>query len=60
VIGGLVSSTLLTLIVLPTLYYLIEGRRERRDLRRARRGGPVAAVPEEPLVAPSRPAVPAR
>ncbi|HQJ35608.1 MAG TPA: efflux RND transporter permease subunit, partial [Rhodoglobus sp.] len=31
VIGGLVSSTILTLIVLPTLYYLVEGRKERRD-----------------------------
>ncbi|HET6825323.1 MAG TPA: efflux RND transporter permease subunit, partial [Amnibacterium sp.] len=60
VIGGLVSSTLLTLIVLPTLYYLIEGRRERRDVRRARRGGQVTAVPEEPLAPPSRPAVPVR
>ena len=30
VIGGLVSSTLLTLIVLPSLYYLVEGSRERR------------------------------
>ena len=31
VIGGLISSTVLTLVVLPTLYYLIEGARERRD-----------------------------
>ncbi len=38
VIGGLVSSTVLTLIVLPTLYFLVEGRRERRDERRERRG----------------------
>ena len=30
VIGGLVSSTLLTLIVLPTLYYVVEGARERK------------------------------
>ncbi|GAA2076887.1 efflux RND transporter permease subunit [Pseudolysinimonas kribbensis] len=30
VIGGLVSSTLLTLIVLPSLYVLVEGARERR------------------------------
>ena len=36
-IGGLISSTVLTLLVLPTLYYLVEGRRERRDERRARR-----------------------
>ena len=37
VIGGLVSSTLLTLVVLPVLYYLVEGTRERRALRRADR-----------------------
>jgi len=37
VIGGLVSSTLLTLIVLPVLYYLVEGATERRgDRHRAR------------------------
>ena len=35
VIGGLVSSTLLTLIVLPVLYYLVEGAKERRTDRRA-------------------------
>ncbi|GAA4372518.1 efflux RND transporter permease subunit [Agromyces bauzanensis] len=35
VIGGLVSSTALTLIVLPVLYNLVEGARERRALRRA-------------------------
>jgi HAE1 family hydrophobic/amphiphilic exporter-1 len=34
VIGGLVSSTLLTLIVLPVLYFLVEGGRERRAVRR--------------------------
>lgn len=34
VIGGLVSSTLLTLVVLPTLYYLVEGAKERRADRR--------------------------
>ncbi|MDX2377490.1 efflux RND transporter permease subunit [Microbacterium sp. LRZ72] len=34
VIGGLVSSTVLTLIVLPTLYNLVEGARERRAARR--------------------------
>ena len=36
VIGGLVSSTLLTLVVLPSLYYLVEGRKERKAERRAR------------------------
>ena len=35
VIGGLVSSTVLTLIVLPVLYLLVEGTRERRAARRA-------------------------
>lgn len=59
VIGGLVSSTLLTLVVLPVLYYLVEGAKERREDRkaagtdrksrraankRARNGGPVVAV----------------
>ncbi|MHA7262717.1 efflux RND transporter permease subunit [Arthrobacter sp. TMN-37] len=35
VIGGLVSSTALTLILVPVLYRLIEGRRELRARRRA-------------------------
>jgi multidrug efflux pump subunit AcrB len=35
VIGGLVSSTVLTLVVLPVLYLVVEGGRERRRLRRA-------------------------
>ena len=35
VIGGLVSSTLLTLVVLPSLYYLVEGAKERRLDRKA-------------------------
>jgi HAE1 family hydrophobic/amphiphilic exporter-1 len=39
VIGGLVSSTLLTLVVLPTLYNLVEGARDRRRARKARRSG---------------------
>ncbi|MGO2050589.1 MAG: efflux RND transporter permease subunit, partial [Microbacterium sp.] len=39
VIGGLISSTVLTLVVLPTLYNLVEGARERR---RARKAGPDA------------------
>ncbi|ARJ06277.1 hypothetical protein GCM10010988_14960 [Cnuibacter physcomitrellae] len=37
VIGGLVSSTVLTLIVLPVLYNLYEGGRERRARRREER-----------------------
>lgn len=30
VIGGLISATLLTLLVVPVLYYIVEGRSERR------------------------------
>ena len=41
VIGGLVSSTALTLIVLPVLYNLVEGARERRALRRREAAQPV-------------------
>ena len=40
VIGGLVSSTVLTLLVLPTLYNLVEGARERREARRPRAAAP--------------------
>jgi HAE1 family hydrophobic/amphiphilic exporter-1 len=34
VIGGLVSSTLLTLVVLPVIYYVVEAPRERRHQRK--------------------------
>ncbi|RZT60872.1 HAE1 family hydrophobic/amphiphilic exporter-1 [Microcella alkaliphila] len=44
VIGGLVSSTLLTLVVLPALYWLVEGARERRDEKRAAREAAVLAA----------------
>ncbi|MBG6223535.1 HAE1 family hydrophobic/amphiphilic exporter-1 [Arthrobacter sp. CAN_A2] len=37
VIGGLVSSTALTLVLVPVLYRLVEGRREQRALRRDER-----------------------
>ena len=36
VIGGLVSSTALTLILVPVLYRLVEGSREKREQRRRR------------------------
>lgn len=37
VIGGLFSSTLLTLILVPTLYWLVEGRKDRKQMRLERR-----------------------
>jgi HAE1 family hydrophobic/amphiphilic exporter-1 len=33
VIGGLFSSTVLTLVIVPVLYWLVEGRKERKALR---------------------------
>ncbi|HKT55581.1 MAG TPA: efflux RND transporter permease subunit [Microbacterium sp.] len=46
VIGGLVSSTVLTLLVLPTLYNLVEGAKERRRDRRAAKRARVEAAAE--------------
>jgi len=44
VIGGLISSTVLTLIVLPVLYNLVEGGREKRAAKRqAKRAAKAAA-----------------
>jgi HAE1 family hydrophobic/amphiphilic exporter-1 len=44
VIGGLISSTVLTLVVLPSLYSLVEGRKERRDAKRAAKAGEAEPV----------------
>ncbi|MET7392683.1 efflux RND transporter permease subunit [Dactylosporangium sp. NPDC005572] len=45
VIGGLISSTLLTLVLVPTLYSMVEGRKERRRLKKAgRHASPVTAT----------------
>ena len=46
VIGGLVSSTALTLIVLPVLYNVVEGARERRKLKRAAKSAAPEPEPE--------------
>lgn len=46
VIGGLISSTVLTLILVPTLYTAVEIRKERRRRRRA---------PASPTPAPTQP-----
>ncbi|OIJ65389.1 efflux RND transporter permease subunit [Streptomyces mangrovisoli] len=48
VIGGLLSSTLLTLVLIPTLYTMVETRRERRQARKDRRRTPEAPRPAEP------------
>ena len=45
VIGGLVTSTLLTLLVLPTLYNWIEGRQERRASRARTEPSPMQVEP---------------
>ncbi|MFF4711624.1 efflux RND transporter permease subunit [Streptomyces eurythermus] len=42
VIGGLISSTLLTLLLVPTLYAMLELRKERRALKRAAKRRPDA------------------
>ncbi|MTE23967.1 efflux RND transporter permease subunit [Microbacterium sp. ZXX196] len=52
VIGGLVSSTFLTLIVLPTLYNLVEGAKERRAARRAPRDAEPAGAAAATIDAP--------
>ncbi|MFG2677850.1 efflux RND transporter permease subunit [Streptomyces sp. NPDC048392] len=51
VIGGLITSTLLTLLLVPTLYAMVELRKERRAEKRAAKKGqvpPRAAAPDEP------------
>ncbi|WIX89324.1 efflux RND transporter permease subunit [Amycolatopsis sp. DG1A-15b] len=49
VIGGLVSSTLLTLVLVPTLYTMVETRKERRKARREARRTPAQAPESESL-----------
>ena len=55
VIGGLLSSTVLTLIVLPTLYNLVEGARERKRVKKGLPPERYNAHEEErePIVVPS-------
>ncbi|WP_432075707.1 efflux RND transporter permease subunit [Streptomyces wuyuanensis] len=51
VIGGLVTSTLLTLLLVPTLYAMVELRKERRrakrEAKRARKSGEASPQPVE-------------
>ncbi|MET9123482.1 MULTISPECIES: efflux RND transporter permease subunit [unclassified Streptomyces] len=56
VIGGLISSTLLTLLLVPTLYAMLELRKERRAGKKARkRAQKAGAAPEAPSVPDDEP-----
>lgn len=48
VIGGLITSTMLTLLLVPTLYAMVELRKERRAKKRAAKRAKKASVPTEP------------
>ncbi|MFD7135029.1 efflux RND transporter permease subunit [Streptomyces sp. NPDC059894] len=48
VIGGLITSTLLTLLLVPTLYAMLELRKERRAAKRAAKGRPEPERAPEP------------
>ncbi|MFZ4267925.1 efflux RND transporter permease subunit [Streptomyces arboris] len=48
VIGGLISSTLLTLLLVPTLYAIVELRKERRAKKKAAKRAAKAGVPAQP------------
>jgi HAE1 family hydrophobic/amphiphilic exporter-1 len=53
VIGGLVSSTLLTLVLVPTLYTMVENSKEKRKAKRAAKRA--AVVSEAPESEPAEP-----
>ena len=58
VVGGLVSSTALTLVLVPVLYRLVEGGRERRRLLKSPHQvySPAGHRPDqEPAASPARP-----
>ncbi|MFE1444622.1 efflux RND transporter permease subunit [Streptomyces sp. NPDC058739] len=49
VIGGLITSTLLTLLLVPTLYAMLELRKERRAKKREAKRQKKAGVPAQPV-----------
>ncbi|KUM82165.1 efflux RND transporter permease subunit [Streptomyces curacoi] len=55
VIGGLVTSTMLTLLLVPTLYAMLELRKERRAKKRAAKRAKKAGAPAEPASASDEP-----
>ncbi|WP_432021706.1 efflux RND transporter permease subunit [Streptomyces parvus] len=60
VIGGLISSTLLTLLLVPTLYAMVELRKERRAEKKAAKRAAKAGVPDQPEPEEAREAEPAQ
>ncbi|MEU6616038.1 efflux RND transporter permease subunit [Streptomyces parvus] len=60
VIGGLISSTLLTLLLVPTLYAMVELRKERRAKKKAAKRAAKAGVPDQPEPEEAREAEPAQ
>jgi HAE1 family hydrophobic/amphiphilic exporter-1 len=49
VIGGLFSSTVLTLVIVPVLYWLVEGRKERKATRKLEKASGGAEKPKKAL-----------
>ncbi|MET7508976.1 efflux RND transporter permease subunit [Streptomyces albidoflavus] len=47
VIGGLITSTVLTLVLVPTLYAMVELRKERRAAKKAAKRAGKAGLPEQ-------------
>ncbi|MGW1291596.1 efflux RND transporter permease subunit [Streptomyces sp. NPDC002533] len=60
VIGGLISSTLLTLLLVPTLYAMVELRKERRAKKKAAKRAAKAGVPDQPEPEEAREGEPAQ
>ncbi|MFJ7328545.1 efflux RND transporter permease subunit [Streptomyces cyaneofuscatus] len=60
VIGGLISSTVLTLVLVPTLYAMVELRKERRAKKKAAKRAAKADVPAQPEPAEPKEAEPAK
>ncbi|MFB7969976.1 efflux RND transporter permease subunit [Streptomyces rubiginosohelvolus] len=60
VIGGLISSTLLTLLLVPTLYAMVELRKERRAKKKAAKRAAKGGVPDQPKPEEAREAEPAQ
>ncbi|MFF4523717.1 efflux RND transporter permease subunit [Streptomyces bluensis] len=55
VIGGLITSTLLTLLLVPTLYAMIELRKERRAKKKADKRAKKSGEPAQPTPAADEP-----